>query len=1017
MIYLFVVLAIVTPDVANAQLFKDVLKDIQDATGAALDTIKQGKDLVRDARQVGSETEELIQQIQYQDTYTLRQAEIFRLQAKLNSLGYDAGEVDGALGRGTRTAVKEFQRQNGFKADGAISLSLFNMILSSNVRAEVQRELVRDEWREVQDLLNSSGYSVGVADGIPGKRTYSALNAYIAANNIQHLAHSERLVFDHLKSQSSVQPTTQVQLDEEVALLSVEQGQASEQLPQPEVSAPVNASKVNGDQLQDAETASSTIQAAPTEQVNHSGINDCDAIADAQKQSACMITEMLLVNKQAIYNSLLGNLSADKQPAFIKLENHWQKASKQRCLDDNNCISTAIQERLAFLSSLYQPAAMDAHLLKANKLPGLETKEKGENNIASTRDVEILVYDCAVEPDSKRQQTCLIAKSLFQSITSTCRDDQECIRQRVLQQYSTLENIYDFPDLAAYKATIIRMGNEKNINALQQVGLESGVQGLWHGNTSCKSNRKPMDLEVELTVAGPSNGIFNLGFVASHENSLSSGVIKQQYVGEPVPGASGKIRFVVSKAHGRLFGINLESFIFDTSSSSIEFTEVGCDRIVVLKQTENTDRMKPTVSLPPKGSGNYWTAENNRARCEVLIEWAEKVNKEYPGKDFYRSNKPGDYLRTIKVFGDNDFVPVFGTPYDELSYDVRLQINRLATRTCTNDPFTKSRMETYYAIANRIMPGNPKRELASNGYSSTIFAIRKMRSVRNQINRLSADGFIETGTFEFLQQEKQLLDLKKSTSANSEILWPSERKNLDEQIDSELVKLAVLKSDSLLHNLGSIEDPIAGLQASYIGGSESEKNTYLKYLRREQKSQFLERIGGVNAGFAQQLVDPILNQMQIIPVTVDGLLEVKVLSEKPLPHSRHIEEPYKKQVAVRFAKEIDKRIDALLDTMLAQLPQFAPNRDGVKGSADWGNRFAKQFKVFEDSSKVRAAEDAYLAHREKLLEISIGQFELELESVTGEERINALLSDYLSWVRDEEIPIALEYQFLAELSR
>ncbi len=1011
---------------ANAGFLKDALKDIKEATGEALDTIKQGKEAVQDVQEIREETVELIQQIQYQDTYTPTKAEVLRLQARLNSLGYDAGDVDGALGGGTRTAIKEFQQQNGLRVDGAISQVVLQKIYSSNVAAQVREGLAKAEWREIQVLLNNNGYKVGVADGIPGKKTYAALNAYIAANEISHLAYSERLVFEHLRSDGVNSDRTavqsQVSREEEVTLGVVQSVEPLEQI-SGSAAAGAEQDEIVGATAQNAGQVSAVHEGLTPRQASGGRLvdTDCDSISDLQQQSACQLTKILSGNKQVIYDDLFSRLSEDKKPGFAALENHWLNGLDEQCFGDHSCVLGATQKRLAELSGLYQPVAMDSYLLKAQELENSIAPQAVAADKALSRDVDKLVYDCTAETDSRRQQLCMVGKTFFDSIITGCQDDEECVQQRVVLQFDMLKNIYDFPDLTAYRETIDRKETLKNSSALQQVGAQgdtaTNIFGVWYGNTSCKSNRKSMDMEVELTLDKPKNGVFNLGLVANHENSMSSGVIKTLYVGEPVSDSAGSIRFVVKKAiGGRYSGINMESFVFDTSSGQIEFAETGCGGFGVELQTENTDRMKPTLSVAA-GGGSYWLADNKRARCEILIEWADRVNKEFPDRDFYRSNRPGDYLKTIKVFGDNDFVPVFGAPYDQMSLDRRKKINQFATRSCTKDPFTQSRMTTYRAIADRVMPGNPQRELATNGYSSAVFAIRKMRLVRNQISRLTAGGSFQATSDFFPQQEKQLLELKASTSANSGILWPSERKNLDDQIDRELHKLALANSETVLLKLASIDEPFKGLEASYIGAAEAGRNTYLKYLRGSEKTEFLGKISEMNAGFARQLVEPVLGQLEEIPTTVEGLLEVKALSDKPLPHAGLIEAPYKRHVAQRYAKEIDSRIETLVDTMLMQLPEFTADRAGVKGSALWGTRFSRQFEVFTDSATVKAAQANYLSHRTDLLEKSIDRFEIELGSVASDAEIDALLADYLSWERDEEIPVALEYQFLAEVSR
>lgn len=41
-----------------------------------------------------------------------------KVQEKLNSLGYNCGKADGIMGKGTKNAIKAFQKSKGLKADG-----------------------------------------------------------------------------------------------------------------------------------------------------------------------------------------------------------------------------------------------------------------------------------------------------------------------------------------------------------------------------------------------------------------------------------------------------------------------------------------------------------------------------------------------------------------------------------------------------------------------------------------------------------------------------------------------------------------------------------------------------------------------------------------------------------------------------------------------------------------------------------------------------------------------------------
>ena len=61
-----------------------------------------------------------------------RGGEVERLQLRLNELGYDPGSADGIFGRGTKTAVQEFQKRNDLKADGEAGPQTLEILYSDS---------------------------------------------------------------------------------------------------------------------------------------------------------------------------------------------------------------------------------------------------------------------------------------------------------------------------------------------------------------------------------------------------------------------------------------------------------------------------------------------------------------------------------------------------------------------------------------------------------------------------------------------------------------------------------------------------------------------------------------------------------------------------------------------------------------------------------------------------------------------------------------------------------------------
>lgn len=97
--------------------------------------------------------------------------ELRRMQATLSLLGSDPGDIDGLLGPGTRSAIRDFQRRHGLSVTGDPDPAL---------RKRLERELLR----AIQTELAALGFDPGEADGLWGERTADAIRDFQRRNNL-----------------------------------------------------------------------------------------------------------------------------------------------------------------------------------------------------------------------------------------------------------------------------------------------------------------------------------------------------------------------------------------------------------------------------------------------------------------------------------------------------------------------------------------------------------------------------------------------------------------------------------------------------------------------------------------------------------------------------------------------------------------------------------------------------------------------------------------------------------------
>ena len=116
------------------------------------------------------------------------------LQDKLNTLGYNSGNVDGIFGAKTYAAVTAFQKANSLGVDGIVGKLTWAKLYGVSPAMPVETTVVGrpmvsygsrgDAVRKLQELLNALGYDCGSVDGIFGSKTKAAVLAFQKANGL-----------------------------------------------------------------------------------------------------------------------------------------------------------------------------------------------------------------------------------------------------------------------------------------------------------------------------------------------------------------------------------------------------------------------------------------------------------------------------------------------------------------------------------------------------------------------------------------------------------------------------------------------------------------------------------------------------------------------------------------------------------------------------------------------------------------------------------------------------------------
>ena len=94
------------------------------------------------------------------------------IQTELAIAGFDAGALDGVLGRRTREAIREYQAAAGIRVDGCPSHDLLQRLSFGLPKVFAPgRPPAEDTVARIQEELTRRGFYVGAVDGRAGPRT------------------------------------------------------------------------------------------------------------------------------------------------------------------------------------------------------------------------------------------------------------------------------------------------------------------------------------------------------------------------------------------------------------------------------------------------------------------------------------------------------------------------------------------------------------------------------------------------------------------------------------------------------------------------------------------------------------------------------------------------------------------------------------------------------------------------------------------------------------------------------
>lgn len=120
---------------------------------------------------------------------TLDKEKIQVVQELLNTLGFDAGPIDGVLGSKTKAALVRFQSGCAVLKEVLGDSEKETLQQTAELQAPAEesrtaRKLSKEQIRLVQERLKQAGFDPGPVDGVLGAKTREALQKYQAFHGL-----------------------------------------------------------------------------------------------------------------------------------------------------------------------------------------------------------------------------------------------------------------------------------------------------------------------------------------------------------------------------------------------------------------------------------------------------------------------------------------------------------------------------------------------------------------------------------------------------------------------------------------------------------------------------------------------------------------------------------------------------------------------------------------------------------------------------------------------------------------
>jgi hypothetical protein len=305
----------------------------------------------------------------------------------------------------------------------------------------------------------------------------------------------------------------------------------------------------------------------------------------------------------------------------------------------------------------------------------------------------------------------------------------------------------------------------------------------------------------------PANTTFKLS--SGGELTSSDGLILATADGNFEPG-SGKIRAQLSPTDGTL----------ELTRNAKKTAEL---------QAKSTERAKRLAQSPV----SLEQAKTDDERRDAIVRWFRRLKQEYPDLDLHHSILgPELYQKLLNLFGDDDFVPVFGKPFEALTADDRNYVKQLFRRLFSG-PEKRELLDGFGDFLDRpfVLPNG------SFSYNDVVPQLAFRRTIRKQW-RETMDRMKTLSPTSADYDE--LLSMKKKGTEPFRDLWPSEFKQFQEAADSAKRRLADGASSERLDMALANASGVDG--ARLLSNWAEQEKELLKYVSGDTRQKLNSRV-------------------------------------------------------------------------------------------------------------------------------------------------------------------------------